>query len=600
MSGPSNLKVKRLIELDALPTEDIDVSWMYATANNKDYKVNTAEYIAEASEVALNVIREELLDPDTGFGADMVAYEQAGAGAVPRTVTSKLSDMLSVKDYSTETEAVARAVATGSSLEWPAGTYAISGNIPGFHDVTHTGSGVITRGSETWAIDPRNEDTRRIYVSASGDDSNDGLTSDFPIATGLQASEILRNLGPEISGNIEIILAAGTYAGFVLGRKFGNTSLITVKGPDVTLNTEPTAIIDQTLNSARAAGVSVAGTQRVTLQNIKTQGFSTTGRAGVSLAKQCDVSLINVWDDGSYYGWDIQDGVSYRVLGGNLENNNTGVNELFGCRRAFYASGPSEATTISTSTDVGFRAKESGVGHLDYLNVNGAGNACVEFQSGGTANVVGMVLNNATVGFLIANCELHNMSSVTFGSGIVHAVKRIGSGYELTALGWTGSPIAIETGFSPLTLIGTPKYVQTAQTGTTPVDYALGTLLAKRYNAKGQRAKVVVRGAVRGGALAAPCLINIVIGGALLGGTVNVPTATIQNAGFTLEMELITTSNGNVQLVCCELRGEGTTFIDVQHVERTIDYTTDKAVALRVTPGNAGDGVQILSAELWG
>lgn len=42
---PSKLKVRRLTELPAIPQEEIAESELYATANNKDYKVGMSAYI---------------------------------------------------------------------------------------------------------------------------------------------------------------------------------------------------------------------------------------------------------------------------------------------------------------------------------------------------------------------------------------------------------------------------------------------------------------------------------------------------------------------------------------------------------------------------
>lgn len=75
MTQPSNLKVKRLVELDELPIENVGEAWTYAVQNNKDYKVDVAgltDAIAdEAAEEAADVVKDELAGPD---GASLIGY----------------------------------------------------------------------------------------------------------------------------------------------------------------------------------------------------------------------------------------------------------------------------------------------------------------------------------------------------------------------------------------------------------------------------------------------------------------------------------------------------------------------------------------------
>src|SRR5690606_17411776 len=64
-----------------------------------DYKVFLPDLVEESTELALDIVRDELLDPAAGHGADMVSFRADGEGAVTRSVRDKLGDVVSIKDY---------------------------------------------------------------------------------------------------------------------------------------------------------------------------------------------------------------------------------------------------------------------------------------------------------------------------------------------------------------------------------------------------------------------------------------------------------------------------------------------------------------------
>jgi hypothetical protein len=110
-------------------------------------------------------------------------------------------------------ECVANAFNTGQDIYWEPGTYLTTVNIPNLHAVRHHGPGIIKRGTDVFTIEPKDTDTNRIYVSASGADSNDGLTATQPIRTLSKAKAILVDTqANQRGGTWEIKFAAGTYA----------------------------------------------------------------------------------------------------------------------------------------------------------------------------------------------------------------------------------------------------------------------------------------------------------------------------------------------------------------------------------------------------
>lgn len=76
--NPSHLKVKRLVELDAIPAgAPTDRTWLYAVHDNKDYKTSVADLAEDVSVDAAELVKDEL-GQDTG--ANLVGYDGVTAG----------------------------------------------------------------------------------------------------------------------------------------------------------------------------------------------------------------------------------------------------------------------------------------------------------------------------------------------------------------------------------------------------------------------------------------------------------------------------------------------------------------------------------------
>lgn len=129
MAGPSNLKVKRVDELDALPSGVHDAAWMYVVHNNKDYKTTIADVAADVGEVVI----DELEQPD---GSDLVGFNLELTNTVDRLVGDKLREIPSVKDFGVvgngvtdDTANALLAADSGISVHVPAGTYNLSQDV---------------------------------------------------------------------------------------------------------------------------------------------------------------------------------------------------------------------------------------------------------------------------------------------------------------------------------------------------------------------------------------------------------------------------------------------------------------------------------------
>lgn len=133
MTNPSHLKVRYLFELPELPPEEIENSWMYSYVPNgpdKDYKVHLPDVV----EGSLDIVRDELLDPEDGHGTDMVMYKlDSTSTTVSRLLRDRLADIPTLYDFGvTPDEAVGNANSKGiAEVYVPEGEH-VSNTVPAF------------------------------------------------------------------------------------------------------------------------------------------------------------------------------------------------------------------------------------------------------------------------------------------------------------------------------------------------------------------------------------------------------------------------------------------------------------------------------------
>lgn len=308
---------------------------------------------------------------DTAKGSALWGYKG-------RNGYERLGDLVSVRDYISSAvdgttsnqegvvAAVADAIAKNADLLWPAGTYVRTGSIPGFHQVRHVGPGVIKSGAITFVIQPKGKATTRntFYVSSSGDDINDGLSSTTPFKTIQKAFDALSDFGPYLSGlwdiSIEgVVVGAGSISG-VLSRDF-----ITVKGTST--SGQPTSEVDVTgLNSPY--GMNFSGGMRVQTRDILVRGARNgTGLAsGIVLDAGTTGYHVNTWTrDCEQNGINANIRCRLLVQGGDFQADDTGL-RVYGESSAFI--GYNSVRVAIRDADAGVAVSGSSYSHTDYID----------------------------------------------------------------------------------------------------------------------------------------------------------------------------------------------------------------------------------------
>jgi hypothetical protein len=274
--------------------------------------------------------------------------------------------------------AVAAAYAAGAELLWPAGTYVSDANIPNFHDVIHTGDGVIKRGSDTFKLAQRGTQQNVIYVSVGGDDANDGLSASQPIKTLQRMMDVMQGVSilPRLtSGKWRVDIGAGTYTegGSWSAQAIAKNYVEFVGKTDV--NGVPTTIIDGT-SASKAAGLYFAeGPSRVYVENIMSNNFrSNSVASGIVFANK---GIQKAWVKNIYAENNIWAGINVDnigqilttgcVLDGNTQYNfrvRGGVALSIGIGGA----DPGGRMTLKNCATA-VQIRDSCAGHFDYVDI---------------------------------------------------------------------------------------------------------------------------------------------------------------------------------------------------------------------------------------
>lgn len=266
MAGPSNLKVRRLDELDALPAGTHSDAYLYAVHNNHDYKVTIDAIAADLEDAIYDSL-------STDEGAAMVGYKYPASGSVTRPVQDRLGDEISVKDFAVGDGVVDDSAGLEAFFAALKSTGKKGVGVPGTFRITRrlllTGGNVRLEG-------------RGMHIMIP-----DGLTYGDTDTTGAAAIDFLDMDSLELSGmrfttastnGCSIIHVRGTSNVRIYDNEFNFTSqsvgskcIIVSRGPSNTRQVRGVIIRDNILNPG-GSGILVIGNSTIRPRGVMVQG----------------------------------------------------------------------------------------------------------------------------------------------------------------------------------------------------------------------------------------------------------------------------------------------------------------------------------------
>lgn len=239
----------------------------------------------------------------------------------------------------------------------------VDGTVASF--VSNAASATYRALSSVFVRKGDNDSSNTIYISPSGSDNNDGLTTGTAFKTFQKAFEYLATQGPILQGQWTISAAAGVYP-INSGQQTLRTrsvERVVVKGaPPV--NGVPTTIINGAGGGNYSHGLSMSGIGvRGTFKDLKFVNFNGDAAGNTRVAclgeQEADVNFENIHaSDCSWAGLYVFNTVRARVTGGILERSRFGFN-------ANMVQTTLKGVTLRNNTQAGAAWTRGAQGHLD-------------------------------------------------------------------------------------------------------------------------------------------------------------------------------------------------------------------------------------------
>lgn len=452
--------------------------------------------------------------------------------------------------------------------------------------------------------------TRTLYVRATGNDANNGKTTSTAFREIRAAVDALAADGPVIRGSVVIDVGPGTYKGGIrlpVTRGAAQDDFVKIMGPVVGGHPNiPTAVVSYSADTSATWGILAEDGAHLWLENLKfTGGFSTA----VRIDRSSYLQWRNVHADGQgtgTIGLALTNQCRYFVTGGIIENFTNGIQETFQVSRSFGTVSSASQQMIIRNCGIGVKAKENCVGHFDYINLEDCGTG-IEMQLYSGANMKGAVFKRNQIGIVLTNSEIHNETSIAWGTGADSNTRRIlsvGNSSELTLLGWGetgGTAPTLRTGHRPLVTLAadySDKMITGVTAETTVVSWP-GVLRADWYAIQGKHARVVLWGSSGSAPLVSPFRILLRIGSTFAAEVV-VPAGFGGAAHFRAEFDMVAAADGASQKILATISAGGSNN-GVAIYSRSIDMTgADRDVRISAIPGNIADTITFKLAEMWG
>lgn len=250
--------------------------------------------------------------------------------------------------------------------------------------------------------------TTTLYVSTTGNDSNDGLTVGTPFATLQKAFNVLSENSHRMNkGTWKIQLAAGTYneqASLSSGLKSKNR--IQIIGAVDGLNV-PTVIFDGG-SGLKNYGMQFSDYAFVSVKDVKFQNFTGYSQQGLLCQHFCNLYLINVHALNCGFA-----GVNANVLcrlymqGGVIDGCRIGIRAYAGSvvTVGYNSYGVIEnGTIIINCTEAGVKLYNQCSGHVDYSTIEG-NNVGIQSLNQSRVHALGNDIKNNTVGVRASICS---------------------------------------------------------------------------------------------------------------------------------------------------------------------------------------------------
>lgn len=535
---------------------------------------------------------------DPAKGASLVGYKG-------RTQKDRNDDLPSIRDYittpidgTTSNQAGVQAAATanqGNTVHVPPGTYVLTGDIAGFHNVHWVGDGVFKRGTDTFKCSQRGGQTNTIYCNASGSSSNDGLTADNPVNTLQNALNVLVNYGPVLPGTWVVKIAGGPQGGGVTWPdNLGSEIRVQVLGPSVGASPAvPTAIIDG--GGIQSFGINFADSAKVLLRDIKFQNFLDYA---VVWQDFCDIYALNV------HGLNITGGRGIgmlgqqsrcRVYGGKFDNCGTYGLEFISDSTVSVGSLTNDVAggvQLNNCGIAGVLVQEGSTGHIDYATVDTSQYA-LDLVVNSRINSTSCVFKNITqtaVRRRLGSWWLNFNNTCTF---INVANKERAYAYSgdtnRTAAAVSQIRSAIDT--SQVTHTGTTAET-TLKTFSSPTG---GAILADSFDWSGRTQRVIITGRFTGAS--GTKTLRVKIGGNLVHGLVSVTSS----QGFFKYEGVISATGPTSQAYNAFMLDTAATTVRGDSGTRAINMITgsDQAVTITGQLSIGTESIEIHTVEIW-
>lgn len=539
------------------------------------------------------------------LGAGMIGY-------VGRTVYAKLQDIPSLEDYgasvvdgftSNQDRLVAAAAANQGKAVWvPAKTFVSTDNIPGFHSVFWLGPGSVKRGTDIFYVNPKDSQTNRLYIAASGGSlTNDGLSSGQPFSTFQSCFDATKNYGPVLSGNWQLIAAAGTYDFSGGAQTFSTPSKnrVVIRGPAVGGHPNvPTCLIDGGgIQPQYSHGLNIDGPGvRVQVQDIKAQNFTEASgftRVGFLFANDVDAYHQNLHTFAcSWTGVMAKECSQYRGNGGIYDANSVGAygfisdstRSSFGYGNTSTANGPVVKKALSS----GVYWSTGSQGHCDWVNFedNAVAFLCAENSR---CDTVGNNYKRNTVakraltgGFFASGGAAEVFNDGTADANVTNVEYKAYSG-DISELSVQGSGSWQRVAFDR---------TNRALSGTTPTVLTTPyTIKANRLKGVGKSCRVLSVGVFTQATAGSTLTVNF--GGMAF--TVTVPAAAT-NAAFELDVTLYEVQGGYRAI---GKLSQGLSATRFGTATAGFVNTSDQDISVAATLANAGDSMNIYRTDVF-